>query len=394
MKPSSFLSSLMNGTRMTNFGVTTPSILPPAPPTPAELAAQSRAELAATKSRNEAAIKAQRLRAVEADKAAIERRRAAAKREAEIDRKRREGRQAEVVVVGTAAAARQAREEIEAGGYQVLGVDCEAAGMKRSGELCLVQVAVTDETRLPVAEKVYLFDVCAGGMALFDAGLREILANPRTVKVIHDCRLDSDILFHNFRASMANVFDTQVAYAVLAIGHPSSTRFPLPAALNTVLASYAPGRANKFKDEARAAMGSDEGYWRSRPLTDLMIGYASEDVCFLPFVWRQMTTLMTAHQKQAVREYSEQYNAQCRDSPAETDRQAETGPPRYNIDLLDTLSRAGMSISEDGKRVFRVPRAEKERILRIAAYDYNSTMQLEAAEDDPEPPTKKQKKEE
>lgn len=46
-------------------------------------------------------------------------------------------------------------------------------------------------------------------------------------------RLDSDALFHEHKVNLTNVFDTQVAYAVVTRGKGYST--PLPVGLNTLL---------------------------------------------------------------------------------------------------------------------------------------------------------------
>jgi ribonuclease D len=40
------------------------------------------------------------------------------------------------------------------------------------------------------------------------------LQDPQVVKVMHDCRADSDALFHQHNVAIDNVFDTQVAHAL------------------------------------------------------------------------------------------------------------------------------------------------------------------------------------
>eukprot|EP01112_Ceratiomyxa_fruticulosa_P008469 TRINITY_DN2194_c0_g1_i4.p1 TRINITY_DN2194_c0_g1~~TRINITY_DN2194_c0_g1_i4.p1 ORF type:complete len:322 (+),score=79.59 TRINITY_DN2194_c0_g1_i4:557-1522(+) len=84
----------------------------------------------------------------------------------------------------------------------IIAVDCEGVNLGREGTLCLVQVATS--------KKAYLFDIIEGGSRLFDHGLREILESDKILKVFHDCRLDSDALFHEHKVKMAKVFDTQV----------------------------------------------------------------------------------------------------------------------------------------------------------------------------------------
>jgi len=107
----------------------------------------------------------------------------------------------------------------------MIAVDCEGVQLGRTGRLCLVQVATPT--------KPYLFDIIEGGGAIFDSGLRRVLEDERIVKVMHDCRMDSDALFHEFKGSLKNVFDTQIGYAIVQRQQAAST--PLPVGLNTLL---------------------------------------------------------------------------------------------------------------------------------------------------------------
>jgi hypothetical protein len=144
----------------------------------------------------------------------------------------------------------------------------------------------------------FIFDIVAGGLRFFDHGLRELLTmSPPTISitppartsspptssdvsgiaeavssssassstpspstststsastrysplVMHDCRGDSDALFHQFGCSLGYVFDTQVAHTTLqrARGVADSDLFPI--GLNALLYKYA-GRTNTLKD--------------------------------------------------------------------------------------------------------------------------------------------------
>ena len=121
---------------------------------------------------------------------------------------------------------------------EVIAVDCEGVNLSREGELCLVQIGTES--------KVYLVDVLEHGRALFEeGGLRALLESAKVRKVLHDCRYgrrppppgptgasvnsqrlamccvlrecrgDSDAMYHQYGVALQNVFDTQIAYAVI-----------------------------------------------------------------------------------------------------------------------------------------------------------------------------------
>ena len=70
---------------------------------------------------------------------------------------------------------------------------------------------------------------------------------------MHDCRNDSDALQHLAGVTLRNVWDTQIAYAVVQ-RQQNAGQTPLPVSLNALLRKYAQGRENPYKDSARAGM--------------------------------------------------------------------------------------------------------------------------------------------
>lgn len=120
---------------------------------------------------------------------------------------------------------------------KLLAVDCEGSNLGREGTLTLVQVASESD--------VMLFDILNLRSAAFSLGLRRLLEDSSVIKVMHDCRRDVDALQQLFGVHVNNVFDTQVAFAVLCRQEMSAT--PLPASLNTVLRKYARGAENVYK---------------------------------------------------------------------------------------------------------------------------------------------------
>ncbi|XP_044869829.1 piRNA biogenesis protein EXD1 isoform X4 [Mauremys mutica] len=85
----------------------------------------------------------------------------------------------------------------------VFGVAAEGVNLCRHGRLCWLQVATRS--------RVFLFDIFLLGPRVFKNGLQMVLEDKNILKVIHDCRLISDCLSHQYGIILSNVFDTQVA---------------------------------------------------------------------------------------------------------------------------------------------------------------------------------------
>ena len=134
----------------------------------------------------------------------------------------------------------------------VIGLDTEF--MRESSyfaELCLVQLAT--------GQDIFLVDPLAdGGLDELWAGLLE-----RTW-IVHSGRQDLEVVFQAAGALPNDVFDTQVAAALLG---------------------YAPqlGYANLVKDLFKVELSKSQtrADWRRRPLSDAMLSYAAADVRFL-----------------------------------------------------------------------------------------------------------------
>ena len=132
----------------------------------------------------------------------------------------------------------------------VLAVDLEGVSMSRVGAVTLLQVAVRDS--------VFLFDAQALGTAeLFERAvsvdetdendgpkartakktLRGVLEDGQITKLMFDCRVDSDALFHQHGVALRGVFDVQladVASRAEALLEKVESRCSLPAQLQAV----------------------------------------------------------------------------------------------------------------------------------------------------------------
>ena len=101
--------------------------------------------------------------------------------------------------------------------------------------LTLVQIATPDNV-------CYIFDVTEQSkesgkrvfsMKLFDAGLKEILESKLYLKLFHDCRSDSKVLYQSSGITLCNIYDTQIAYAIYS--YSNYKRYPFPVSLKALI---------------------------------------------------------------------------------------------------------------------------------------------------------------
>eukprot|EP01112_Ceratiomyxa_fruticulosa_P017682 TRINITY_DN5559_c0_g1_i6.p1 TRINITY_DN5559_c0_g1~~TRINITY_DN5559_c0_g1_i6.p1 ORF type:complete len:595 (-),score=85.27 TRINITY_DN5559_c0_g1_i6:1573-3357(-) len=187
-------------------------------------------------------------------------------------------------IINSVRKCKEAVRQIRSHTSKKISLDCEGVFIRRDihWKLSLLQIATP--------HNVYLFDIWEGGKDLFDkGGLRDLLEDPSILKITHDCRGDSIALYHEYGTYLNNVFDTQIAYAVLC---SQSGFIPLPVSLNTLLMRFADGESNPLKDMVKAEMSRDEQYWKYRPLTQTMISYAQQDVLHLFTVHKRMEEVL------------------------------------------------------------------------------------------------------
>lgn len=143
----------------------------------------------------------------------------------------------------------------------VLAIDTEFLREKTYyAKLCLLQLATDEEVAVVDPFALRTLD-----------DLIPLLQNPRCVKLFHSGTQDIEILYRETGVLPCNVFDTQVAAALL--GHTQQIGY---GALVHDVCGVAIRKLDSFTD------------WSRRPLAQSQIEYASEDVIYLPRMYRIM----------------------------------------------------------------------------------------------------------
>ncbi|XP_028405290.1 piRNA biogenesis protein EXD1-like isoform X2 [Dendronephthya gigantea] len=159
---------------------------------------------------------------------------------------------------------------------RVVGVAWEGVNVGRFGHLCLVQVGCN--------KCVYLFDIVVLGRQAFDSGLADIMDSADILKVIHNCRHFSDALYHQYGVSLVNIFDTQVADAIIYRNEVPDRKLPRQTSkLISCMYEYlhlSPDEYHFHKTRLKHTK-NDEMVWKNRPIGRDLIDVAAKTVMYL-----------------------------------------------------------------------------------------------------------------
>lgn len=153
-------------------------------------------------------------------------------------------------LIDTQGGVDQVCRQLSAG--DVIGVDTEFLRVRTYfPQLALVQVSTSDA--------VYCFDPLADGVHF--EPLWAVLTDPGIVKVMHAARQDVEVLLHTADVVPAPLFDTQVAAGLLGYAEQI-------------------GYAGLVREELGEALPktSQRTDWTRRPLSEVQLGYARNDV--------------------------------------------------------------------------------------------------------------------
>ena len=149
----------------------------------------------------------------------------------------------------------------------LVAFDCQGINLSRIGTVEIVSISIESSEDI-----VYLLDMGPKR----DADLRQdltktlkcLLESQTTRKIVHDCRMDCDALFHLHGIRVNNVHDTSCYHTVL---YPYQEDSSLNKTLeNNGFAINSIGNRDVYK--------YNPAYWGSRPLTAQMKEWASGDV--------------------------------------------------------------------------------------------------------------------
>ncbi|KAJ0431945.1 putative 3'-5' exonuclease domain, K domain, ribonuclease H-like superfamily [Helianthus annuus] len=166
----------------------------------------------------------------------------------------------------------------------VIGFDCEGVDLCRNGTLCIMQLAFPDA--------IYLVDAIEGGKTLVEA-CKPALESSYITKVIHDCKRDSEALYFQFNIKLHNVFDTQIAYSLIE-EQEGGTKVPddYISFVGLLADPRYCGISYLEKQEVRVLLRQDPNFWKYRPLSELMVRAATDDVRFLLYIYNKMVVKM------------------------------------------------------------------------------------------------------
>ncbi|CAH1777738.1 unnamed protein product [Owenia fusiformis] len=162
----------------------------------------------------------------------------------------------------------------------VIGFAVEGVNIGRNGKLCWVQVALKED--------IFLFDILALGKDCFSEGLAEILSSDIVMKIIHDCRNISDMLFSQYDIKLMNIFDTQVANTMCYKNEHFGDLPRYVDSLFSVLKDNLGITESDFRVQ-RIRLDTaedDQKIWAVRPLPEIQLDALAKNVKYLRPLWR------------------------------------------------------------------------------------------------------------
>jgi exonuclease 3'-5' domain-containing protein 1 len=92
-------------------------------------------------------------------------------------------------------------------GEKFIGIDFKIVTLQNDEYLSFIIVAT--------CSRVCVFDLRNSSSILLESGIKDLLESDSVLKVMHDIKRVANVLAHQYSVNMRNVFDTQIAHAVL-----------------------------------------------------------------------------------------------------------------------------------------------------------------------------------
>ncbi|KAK8980210.1 hypothetical protein V6N11_061424 [Hibiscus sabdariffa] len=164
----------------------------------------------------------------------------------------------------------------------VVGFDCEGIELCHNGSLCVMQLAFPNA--------IYLVDALFGGLALMNALVHSLLLHGRGLNFV----LTLQALYFQFGIKLNNVMDTQIAYTLIEQQEGRMRLSDDKISFVGLLADHRYcGVSYHGKEEIRFFIQQDPTFWSYRPMSDLMVNAAADDVRCLLFVYDRLMERMT-----------------------------------------------------------------------------------------------------
>ena len=145
-------------------------------------------------------------------------------------------------------------------GLERVAFDCEGINLSRIGTVELISICFSSLT-------VFLIDFGGTPDRIIEEHVKRLFESNTIIKIIHDCRMDSDALFHRHGISLQNVHDTSCYHHAITGQEDKS--------LNDVLV-YNGIATNEHRD--KSVYQRNPNFWADRPLSPIMIDWATSDV--------------------------------------------------------------------------------------------------------------------
>ena len=173
--------------------------------------------------------------------------------------------------------------------------DCEGVNLSRIGSLELVSICFPNK-------QVYLIDFGSKPCPKISQAVKDLFGSKAVTKIIHDCRMDCDALYHHHGIKVVNVHDTSCFHHVLSGSENKN--------LNDTLV-YNGISLNAERD--KSVYRINPRFWAQRPLTSKMIDWASSDVDKLFALADKQLERITDSQKSVAIEKSTTYSIATRE---------------------------------------------------------------------------------
>ncbi len=179
--------------------------------------------------------------------------------------------------------------------------DCEGVNLSRLGSVEIVSICFS-------ASEVYLVDFGKEKCTKTVKAVKELFECSKVTKIIHDCRMDCDALYHNHGIKLNNVHDTSAFHDFIGYGQNKN--------LNDTLSYYS---IDVNADRDKSVYKSNPNFWATRPLTKKMIDWASSDVDKLFQLAEKQLERISGAQKSSAVEKSATYARLARDMDVESE---------------------------------------------------------------------------